>query len=811
MGRVDDKEPVRLLLQPHPFQPARRIAQVTAGSSVATLLGDHIDERHKSENGWVVRLNGRLIPPEDYDVLVPGPGDCVMARVVPRPPVLLAIAYYVSYGVSYALAYAGVSGSTAIAVGAIAGKAAYYAISMAVQFGISALLQKAFAPSLPSQARVGSSSPFYSVQGARNQTIPHGAIQQTYGCTRVVPDMLGPVQTTISDTGKGSARGRQTIRALFCVGHGHYELSEFRYGTQPLDLLNPVQVVVWNGLNAEPFEVVMKDFLANIFEEALNLELRNLARTGSEKFVRATQEDVSAFEVSVVFVSGMWRISDDARPQLASVRLIGEYRPAGGTDDDWVQFHFEGIKAHTYNKIVRNLHVDVPTPGQYEVRVYLEPNMSPGLYTIDRGGTGGSSAMTGDAVWVSLRSFLPGLPVSPEAAADLTIFGVEAMASELIQGQLDLISVKAQRLLPTYSLSPEGWSDVLLGETNQAAYTATSSPAWAFAEEHRDAGVPDDELDSAEILRFHEYCEAEDWTCDATQTDVKTLEDSVRTIASCGQGAPVMRASKFSIIWDEERTPIVAFGPFNMSSLQVEYPPAEDVHAVRVRFPDEAIDGKLREITVYLDGFDEDNAERFETLDLLIGLTTEERVTRHVRREHLKRRARRAVYTWEAPLEANVCEIGDVADLAYGGALLGEGQGQSRVTGYSTRGVSDEFIDEVFLHPAVRLEAGREYVLKMRRRAAGATGGYAMLTVTVVNPLTAGVQRLSALEVQGDVAVPTYTDDESVQHVDDLVDAPAFLGQPVSAEVIIFGVETMEHGRCRLIGADYAGEELFGG
>lgn len=127
-------------------------------------------------------------------------------------------------------------------------------------------------------------------------------------------------------------------------------------------------------------------------------------------------------------------------------------------------------------------------------------------------------------------------------------------------------------------------------------------------------------------------------------------------------------------------------------------------------------------------------------------------------------------------------------------------------TGYSTKNAGAH-LDELFFSPAVRIEAGREYIVRVRTRDRTG-GGFRILTVPVVNPLTAGVQLLSALEVDGDMGLPVYVDDNEDFQLDDLVDQPAFVGEAEDGLVLVTEVRFDAPGSCSLSGVEFA-PDLF--
>lgn len=755
--------PAKLVRLRNPFRvDTREVTQPEAGTTLRTALG---------AGPWAAYLNGQRVEPDGYDVELRD-GDLVTARAVP-----------------------GVEGAIA-AIGAFI--KAYGALTLAViSTGVSLYQQSAARRSARHAAKgtgAVSSAPFYAVNGSRNALRPFGVIQQHYGRLVVAPDLLLPPITSVS------ASAEQVVQCLFCIGKGFYTpvtQAALRYGEQPITGIGVRDFAAYDGLStANQPSVDLAKYFVNTLEEPLDLALQNEVN-GSVAQTRTTQENSQAFDVQVVFPSGLIRIARDGKQRPMSVLFRIRYRAVGETD--WIVARNEHIAGFIPQKFAINQHVEPDSTGQFEVEVQLLPDTPPSYYPPDRGGDGGDAQIiTGDCVWLSLRSYLFGEPVIDSEAEQLSMFGLQVEASELVSGALDQVNIECQRMLPTWD-EIDGWSSEI-GGRDPAGYTATSNPAWAYANELRDAGVPDEEIDAAQIKRWADYCDEFGWECNLPYNDSITLDDSLSTIASCGQAFPSMRGSLFSVVFDELREPVAAFGPQNMRELVISQAPIERVDALQVRFSNAESSGRLDERVIYLNGHTSATAEVFRTLDVLNGLTNPVLVERYVRLEDLKQRLRVNTYAFVTDWSAMVCEVGDVVILQHHGALLGDAQVE--VDSYSTKNAGAH-IDEVFVYPAVRVEAGRTYTLRVRSRDEGANGGFKILTLPITNPLTAGVQKLTALTVTGNVAVPTVDGDP-----DTLEGQPAFLGEPDDGLVMVTQVETSEEGSCSVKAVDFA-PELF--
>ena len=745
--------PAKIVRSKHPFKLDRRdVFNVPAGARLSESI---------PPGNWAVQLNGRRLGPEEYDIQL-ADGDIASVRPVPAG---IETVFYL----------------------------ALFVVSTAVSLYQQSAARRSARHARKNRGAINS-SPFYAVSGTRNELRPFGSIQQHYGELVATPDFLMPLITSVSDAAD------QVVQGLFCVGKGFYtpvDLDSIRYGQQAISGLGVRDFAAYTGLNTglQPSSVLSRYFV-NTVEEPLDLELRNEVG-GSVAQVRTTQASSQAFDVQLVLPQGVIRIARDGKQRPTSIMLRIRYRAVGETD--WIVTREQLIEGFIPQKFAVNHHVEPASTGQFEVECQIIQTTPNSFYPPDRGGDGGdASAITGDATWLALRSYLFGAPVIDEEAEQLTMFGLQIEASELVSGQLDQINIRCMRMLPT--CDENGVWSTAIGGREPGDYTATRNPAWAYANELRDAGVPDDEIDSVQIYRWAQYCDANGWECNLPYNEEITLDDSLSTIASCGQAFPTMKGSLFSVVFDESREPVAAFGPQNMRDLVITQQPIERVDAMQVRFSNDEADGRLDERIVYFRGFTAETAEVFRTMDVLNGLTNPVTVERYVRLDDFKLRLRTNTYSFTTDWSAMVCEVGDVVVVQHHGALLGDAQ--IEVDSYSTKNAGAH-IDEVFVYPAVRVEAGRTYSLRVRTREEGANGGYRILTLPIVNPLTAGVQNFSALEVQGNVAVPLVEGNP-----DTLEGQPAFFGEPDDGLVMVTEVKIGQDGSCAVQGVDFA-PELF--
>ncbi|MGD9726059.1 MAG: discoidin domain-containing protein [Nitrospira sp.] len=96
----------------------------------------------------------------------------------------------------------------------------------------------------------------------------------------------------------------------------------------------------------------------------------------------------------------------------------------------------------------------------------------------------------------------------------------------------------------------------------------------------------------------------------------EAVEDLIQLIASAMFGF-VARSSKWGIIIDEDRTGDIItqnFSPINTNSMSIEIDYSDIAHALYVEYTDEDQDYKTTITTVFLDGYDENNAVNYDSV-----------------------------------------------------------------------------------------------------------------------------------------------------------------------------------------------------
>lgn len=795
----------RIVLQFHPIDASqRRIETVEPGVRLGEFLDARTPPNVRDRHTWTVRVNGVVLPADEAAAYVVRAGDLINARVRARPPVVAAIVYvagalaaaasataaavyagagYIAAGINYAAGAVGLGGIGSVTAGGV--------LKFAASVGFS-LLSAKLAPKPPRAYRTNSTSaPFYSLSSTRNEMRRGGTLPTHYGTMRVVPDIMVPPITSISSDGKVSCR------YLYCVGVGHYDISDIRLGNTPIADLNPSDVSIYYGSDAFlPPAFVMRRYTTNIVDESVGVELRDKVG-GSERIVRSTAQDSVKFTAILVFAAGIWRSAHNGKNTSINVRLVVEYRDQalGGA---WTRLHDERIEKEIHVPVVRKISSPLLAQGQYEVAVQLLQYDDAYYYGPDQGGTGGTAARVSGLSWLGLQSHLQGAPFNEAELRNVAMIGIELQASERLSGALDQINCLVTRRLRRYDGAQ--W----LPTTDVDA--ATNNPAWAMADPliERDG---EDSIDADEIKRWADYCEDadQDWEFSHSFTDTSdtSVGEAVRQICAVGQATYVKRGSLHSVALDEFKTaPVALFTGHTIQTLTTNREDLLELHAARVTFVNSEAGYVIDELTVYLPGYNRNNSTEIQVIELVPGVTRVNQLHRHMLREIARRRLRSRIYEWtDARYDGLTVQAGDLVELCVGRAL--RGLHELRVVSYTDNTEASppsDTIDEIVLSEPVVVEAGREYGL----RVALSTGE--PLSIELVNPLTAGKQLISSFEVAPGTAIPTYLDDEDDEIVDPLENAIAAFGdvEEETVPLIVIGVTYDNNLHAQITAVDYA-------
>jgi hypothetical protein len=340
------------------------------------------------------------------------------------------------------------------------------------------------------------------------------------------------------------------------------------------------------------------------------------------------------------------------------------------------------------NALRRSVRFDVPR-GQYDVRLRR--------VTADTN----DNQVFDDVAWTALRTITNEPPITFEQPIAVTALRIRA--TDQLNGVIDQLNADVTAILPDWdgsswvqrpAVNPaSAFRDVLTGNANARAL-ATSR------------------LDDTTLQEWHDFCEDNGFAYNFPGDTQTSVQRKLADIAQAGRAAPTIRDGKWSVVIDQERTtPVQHFTPRNSWGFEGQKAFPEQPHAFRIRFPNENEGYEQDERIVYDDGYDEDNATKFEGLELA-GVTAPEQAYKLGRYHIATARLRPEVYTFSADVEHIVCTRGDLIRVTHDVPLWGLNSG--RVVSVTDDGGSPAQATGVRLDEEVTMEAGKSYNLRFR-------------------------------------------------------------------------------------------------
>jgi len=235
---------------PNPFDPTtREVAEITGhGVTIQGYL--EVTGKTTFDMPTVCVYNGQPLLRKDWATTEIKDHDTVHFVAVPQgggggntgKMILSAILMVVVIIAAVYLAPA-LAGSLAelSGVAALGTASAAQAIGAVIVLGATLLINTfLLAPEIPGQPRSVSESPLYEFGARANQAKPNAAIQVTYGKHLVIPDHIAQQWTEYEGQHlakaefippPGSNDARQIQYSLMCLGHGKYQVHEFKIGS----------------------------------------------------------------------------------------------------------------------------------------------------------------------------------------------------------------------------------------------------------------------------------------------------------------------------------------------------------------------------------------------------------------------------------------------------------------------------------------------------------------------------------------------------------------------------------------------------
>ncbi len=699
----------QIIVAPKPFRSPVAMMEAQerwtiAEMVTAAVVAGHLSKNEAASPRLVVLVHGREIPRALWPFTRPKRGTVVEVKIRPvgggggrKNPlrtilmlmVVVAVAWITAGGLGpEGLAIAGdmfAAGSTSAMVAASVASVALNA------------LVNAIAPIPQPEQKARSTS--YTIDGARNAADPYGPCVMVLGTHRVTPRLA---MRYFSDMGWA---GRDVMYLYMLVQWhvGACAVSDLKIGETDLNTYQGVAVE--HRLQGQSYASQISLIDHVVIEDAdVQIELK-----AGVWHTRTTARDTVKISLDIVFPSGLFKVKDGYY-KLVEIFCGLEYRRVG--DAGWTGVPVSALPIrspdNTGNPLATNgmsstgvarfhrVYVDmirrkfewtVPK-GQYEVRVKRTTADTTDKNTTD------------NVLWIGLRSHLETAPVLDD---NLCVTALKIRASDQLNGMIDTLNGIVSAHVPIWDGTD--W-DTVGASSNPAdllrwLYTgAAISPVRRMTAAKLESGVFED---------FHDYCATKGLSCNAVIDYAASVEEQAQLIASCGYASAGAVLGRRTVIVDDSKAPTQLFTSETVRNFRGKIVYLEEVHALRCTFINAEAGYKPDEMIVYADGYNKDNATKFQTAEIP-GKVTPAEVWPAGRRLLKRAKIRRLGYEFEVDTESLTTRHGHRA-LVEHFALRREAM-SGRVTALVLDGTD---IVGVVISETVTMHEGTAYGLQLRR------------------------------------------------------------------------------------------------
>jgi predicted phage tail protein len=746
---------------PNPFEPQTRVEMRLdwrAGLTVAQAL-----EGITNLENLLVTLNGGALAPEDFATTQVPEQSCLLYTEVPEGRgmksvlrmVIVVVA--VMYGQTYAIGAGwGAAGTAAFTAG----------VGVASSLLVNALLPVAELSNLADQ----SSSPTYGIDGAKNTSTEGIRVPVCYGTFRMAGNLISMHVRNVTET--------QYLYALINAGEGQLGgLSDIEINEQPATNFQDVEIQTRVGTSDQtPIDWFSESITP--FSQGATLNNTSFATYSGSNVI-------DRFRLDFVAPQGLFEMDDKGQRRSATVGLHIEYRKVG--DATWEPMA-SGTEVDSYTSVYvlyNTLDPRLIAYGNYGVTKYTT---LPAGYTLGADNTIYKGALRAGYVEQSASYATGNLsvtanttspyrwslwsPTLPQGVYEVRVQRTSAESTddkrrdqivwsdynEIVNDTVayrwtGLVAVKIKltdqlNSVPTITYLNHGrmikyWKD------GDWAGGPSSNPAWIVWDmltNMRFGGQMDESrLDLDAFKAWGDYCDSAGLTFNGVIDAEQSMWDALQYVFRCGHARPSPVGTRLSVVVERPSTPTMLFtvgniiqGTFSQEWLGT----SSRANEVELSYFDKTDRNKQRTIKVYDDQVAAGAPQNTATMTML-GVDTAERATQEAIFQLKLNRFIRSSCTFESPIEALGCSVGDVI-------LVQHDQPNWGVGGRLEAGSNGP--THIVLDKQVTLEAGKSYKLLVHFNALPRFSGY--ITAIAGNAISlsgySGQQNLDRLVANGE-------------------------------------------------------------
>lgn len=640
----------------HPLKPDWVYAEVESDQSIYEISGGAPVEAY---------INGRQVPEELHRLTKVKDGMTLVLWPIPQDDEIKSAVGQIVVAIAAAV--------TAVAVTAATGNPYLGAAAGAAVAGVgSYAVNKLIPPPTPERPDTPDSfNRLEAITGQSNQVGAFSPLPRLYGTFRFFPPL--PMTARPYTEIKGDD---QFLRMFMCLGYGPLEIGGRTVGAgyskiTEQDSLSGTPLKIGetdlNQFEEVEYEIGSPDQMTLYSDQVIESNPGLQANNDGDSAVRATEPNTD--EISIAIAGRLFSINDKAKTRRGTVRWRIEYREIGATD--WIVEEEDWVISSSKKETVREGYRWRVPNGQYEVRL-----------TRKSSSFAASTDTVSDFAWNALRSIRSVQPFDVEGTVCMAL---RIRATDQLNGRIDDLSVLATSVLDVY-------------DGSQWVKQATNNPAWIYSDIWTGSAnrrpLLKSDLDTDSLVEWANYCDQEGFYYNNVFDSSGTTFERAREVVSTGLANwNFSTDAKIGVIRDVVQTvPKMIISPRNSFAFNYELAAVEVPDALRVRFVDD-FTWENTERLVFDDGFDESNAEKYETLEAK-GVTNADQAWKFGRYHLAQQRLRPERYNFKQEVQHLRYTRGDMLTIQYDTILVGLAAGRIKEVVSDTEIVLDEVVQD---------------------------------------------------------------------------------------------------------------------
>lgn len=634
---VETKEQVMFVYVTNPLSPADSKVIVHNEYEAGRSLGDYLGP---IEGRWAVSVSGRIIAQEDWATTYLQAADCIViaplieggggggggGKTILRMVAIIAVTYF-SAGAGAAMGFTGATASVVSAGVMIAGTMA-----------INALLPPA-QPKVPSTGSNYDSSPTYGIDGPKNVSTRSIPVPVVYGECWFAGNFIQSYVDNVGD--------EQYLNLLINVGEGPIEgLSDIQINSQPIGNFSNVETWFRDGSEYQTMIPYFGDIVVPINRSA---ELNSGIYT-----IHSVTDPVDRLRVDMVYPNGLSHLDNEDGMEPWTVNYTLELREVGGAWGPFVEGGGSVIieRAKQMSAMRRSYYSPVLDRNKrYEIRA--THNQS-----------------TDDS---NINNKVTLADVNQITFDDLNykhtaLFGLRIKLSDQLNGIPSVQYRVKGRKVPVFSPL-----------TGAFVETWTANPAWitldVLMNKRYGGQISATRIKMEYFRQWATYCDQNGLVFNGAIDQRTNLWDAIAPIAKVGRGQIIRAGTRFQVSMVRKSKPVQMFsmGNIKKGTLAIDWlSDDERANECHVAYFDKTDNGKQKTVIVPNLAARERGEEAKPTEMTLYGVDNVAQATREGTLAMNMQQLLKTI-SFEAPIEAIACTLGDVVAIQHDVPDWGQG------------------------------------------------------------------------------------------------------------------------------------------